>query len=546
MTSTIIHLYQVRAAVLLVALCIAKVALAQTTAFTYQGKLTDAANPADGLFDMQFKLFNTQDIGTGTQQGPSITNSSVQVTKGTFSLLLDFGNVFDGSARYLEISLRPTGSPAARTVLSPRQPITSTPYSIRSASAATADIATNATQLGGMTPASYVQFNPTGNVAIGASTLSPTVTPNHRLGVFGGPAWTTHAWGGAIELENASAIGWQANSSGARFGIGRTNAGLFFFRTASELGTATSPPVYDFKIDNSGNIGIGNIDLNTNLANAKLNVFTASGSHGLIHADGTAAVGTYVDSTGGWLGTRSNHPLHFFTNNSTPRMTIDTNGNVGIGTTPDIISKLIVESSANGPAIAAINSNIGGAVYGSSISGIAINGVSNTGYAGFFQGTVRVTGAKLQLQALGSAGSEQLCRNANDEVSTCSSSLRYKKDFQPFGDGLSLINRLRPITYKWKSDNTPDVGFGAEDVEKIEPLFVSYNKKGEIEGVKYDRLSVAFVNAFKQQQQQIETQQRQNEQQQGLIERQQKQIDALIKIVCKAEPQAEVCRHQKR
>ena len=52
----------------------------------------------------------------------------------------------------------------------------------------------------------------------------------------------------------------------------------------------------------------------------------------------------------------------------------------------------------------------------------------------------------------------------------------------------------------------------------IDPLFVVYNEKGEIEGVKYDRLSVAFVNAFKEQQEQIQKQQVQ-------IARQQQQID---------------------
>ena len=32
---------------------------AQTTAFTYQGKLSDWANPANANYDMQFKLFDT-------------------------------------------------------------------------------------------------------------------------------------------------------------------------------------------------------------------------------------------------------------------------------------------------------------------------------------------------------------------------------------------------------------------------------------------------------------------------------------------------------
>jgi TolA-binding protein len=94
-----------------------------------------------------------------------------------------------------------------------------------------------------------------------------------------------------------------------------------------------------------------------------------------------------------------------------------------------------------------------------------------------------------------------------------------------------------------------DVGFGAEDVARINPLFVTYNSNGEVEGVKYDRLSAAFVNAFKEQQSQIEQQQTRieqqqklNENQQRLIESQQRQIDALKKLVCELKPTAEICK----
>ncbi|HET8677697.1 MAG TPA: tail fiber domain-containing protein, partial [Blastocatellia bacterium] len=115
-------------------------AYAQGTAFTYQGRLTDSDNPADGVFDMQFKLFDTATVGTGSQQGATLTNSSVQVTNGTFSVELDFGaGVFNGSARFLEISIRPAGSVDPYTVLSPRQALTSAPYAIRSNVAVSAD-----------------------------------------------------------------------------------------------------------------------------------------------------------------------------------------------------------------------------------------------------------------------------------------------------------------------------------------------------------------------------------------------------------------------
>src|SRR5690242_4071561 len=118
---------------------------AQTTAFTYQGKLSDGANPANGVYDLQFNLFDTATLGTGTRQGPTVTNSSVPVTAGIFTVQLDFGSgAFNGAPRFIEIGVRPMGSPDAYTVLSPRQPVTSTPYSVRSLNSSVADVLSSA------------------------------------------------------------------------------------------------------------------------------------------------------------------------------------------------------------------------------------------------------------------------------------------------------------------------------------------------------------------------------------------------------------------
>ncbi len=43
-------------------------AYGQVTAFTYQGKLNDSGNAANGQYDFQFKLFDTATVGTGIQQ----------------------------------------------------------------------------------------------------------------------------------------------------------------------------------------------------------------------------------------------------------------------------------------------------------------------------------------------------------------------------------------------------------------------------------------------------------------------------------------------
>src|SRR5690349_10170191 len=48
------------------------ITLAQTTAFTYQGKLTDNGTPANGNYDLTFKLFDTPTIGSGAQQGTTL------------------------------------------------------------------------------------------------------------------------------------------------------------------------------------------------------------------------------------------------------------------------------------------------------------------------------------------------------------------------------------------------------------------------------------------------------------------------------------------
>lgn len=151
----------------------------------------------------------------------------------------------------------------------------------------------------------------------------------------------------------------------------------------------------------------------------------------------------------------------------------------------------------------------------------------------------------LSVGTLGSAGNVSLCRNAAFQISPCSSSLRYKTNIASFSFGLNVVNQLRPISFDWKEGGMKDVGFGAEDVAKINPLFVTYNDKGKVEGVKYDRLSVAFVNAFKEQQAQIESQQQQIKQQNQQIKRQQQQIDGLQKIVCGLQPTAKICRQKK-
>ena len=108
--------------------------VAMGTAFTYQGRLSDTAGPADGLYDFRFKLYDNPDLVFAAQQGAAIDVNDLDVIDGYFTVELDFGSdVFDGSARWLEIAVQPgeTNDPNAFMALSPRQEVTAAPYSLQ-------------------------------------------------------------------------------------------------------------------------------------------------------------------------------------------------------------------------------------------------------------------------------------------------------------------------------------------------------------------------------------------------------------------------------
>jgi hypothetical protein len=95
--------------------------------FTYQGFLKENGNPANGSYDFRFRLYSDPD--GSNQVGSAIFRANVSVERGLFTVSLDFGSVWTGESRYLEISVRRAGT-GSYTVLSPLVPITNTPYAI--------------------------------------------------------------------------------------------------------------------------------------------------------------------------------------------------------------------------------------------------------------------------------------------------------------------------------------------------------------------------------------------------------------------------------
>ncbi|MBK8466075.1 MAG: tail fiber domain-containing protein [Chloracidobacterium sp.] len=467
---------------------------AQTTAFTYQGSLRDGTSLANGNYDFEFRLYDA--VTAGAQQGVVQQRSNVAVVVGVFTVSLDFGaGAFKGANRYLEISVRLAGQPTF-TILGPRQLVTSSPYSVKSLN----------------TDNDLNVF-----VGSGAGGANTTGGDNTFLGATAGNANTTgdeNTYVGRLAGNNSNAAGARNTLLGylANFGVGTINNATAIGNRAqvtqsNSLVLGGINGINGATQDTNVGIGItaptgrlhvvgnsvltGDVSLaNTNAGQVvtigaaevtqnshKVGIFSTT-AFNVVLRDNSADIEGFlgINANGLILGSATNHPFQIRTN-GTNRINIEATGEVGIG---------VVNPSST----------------------LDVNGT-------------------IEVATLGVAGATALCRNASNQISTCSSSMRYKTNVGGFSKGFSFVDKLRPITFNWKDGGMEDVGFGAEDVAKIDPRFVTFNDKGEVEGVKYDRFSVVFVNALNEQQTQMEKQQLLIEKQQALIEQLEKRLEQL-------------------
>src|ERR1035437_8086442 len=101
---------------------------AQGTTFTYQGRLDVNGTPTNGVYDFSFRAFNA--LTNGSFFGGAVLVPAVAVSNGLFTVSLAFNPAaFDGSARWLDIGVTTNGG-ATFSSLTPRQPVTATPYAM--------------------------------------------------------------------------------------------------------------------------------------------------------------------------------------------------------------------------------------------------------------------------------------------------------------------------------------------------------------------------------------------------------------------------------
>lgn len=98
--------------------------------------------------------------------------------------------------------------------------------------------------------------------------------------------------------------------------------------------------------------------------------------------------------------------------------------------------------------------------------------------------------------------------NSSGQLGTLSSSARYKRDIHDMADASTKLMKLRPVTFRYKTDptGTQQYGLVAEEVEKVYPELVIRGADGKPETVAYHLLPAMLLNELQKQNRAIQTQ----------------------------------------
>jgi hypothetical protein len=486
-------------------------ASAQSGIFNYQGSLRDGANPANGMYDFRFTVYS--DPTGGSVLGGPVNMGNTPVANGIFSVNVPIGYApFSGASRYLQVEVKVAGS-ATYTALNPRQFIADSPYSVKS------QFSTDALQLGGIAANQYVTTTSGGANFIQNTTSQQTGSFNiNGSGIIEGNLRLGPDWGGNEKL--------------------KVNGSAKFYRKASIEGDSSAAQLVFTRLDSP------RWTINSDSTLNSLRIQSHLNNENVLWIDG-------ISSNIGFGTNTPSQRLHVVGNGLFDGNGFFT-GNLGVGTTTpgfrlDVVGRSRFRQNAGDTG----STNTAGFWFFQNTPNQdrAFVGMETDNSIGFF-GTngggwglvMNTQTGRTSVTQLGAAGATPLCRNASNEISLCSSSLRYKTNVNPFGSGLDLISRLRPVSFNWLANNQVDFGLVAEEVAAVEPLLATYNDKGEVEGVKYDRIGVIAVNAIKEQQAEISGQRSVISEQQRQIDDLKSQVEVLKTVVCGERPTLEICK----
>jgi len=233
-------------------------------------------------------------------------------------------------------------------------------------------------------------------------------------------------------------------------------------------------------VDASQNVGIGTTSPSAPLTVSapsayavKLYGTSANGNARIDYYNSTGSTQYFAISTynaGVDLYAYTAIPIVFSTN-ATERMRIDSSGQVGINRTP---------SAGGGPLQVGYDS--------SANAGVRIQ-TTNSSTAGELINFIKSTGT--------STGAITWGASQNTIVYGGTSDYRLKDDVQPMTGGLTTVAKLKPCTYKWKSDGSDGQGFIAHELAEVCPDAV-VGKKDAVDSdgnPKYQNIDTSFLVA---------------------------------------------------
>jgi hypothetical protein len=107
-----------------------------------------------------------------------------------------------------------------------------------------------------------------------------------------------------------------------------------------------------------------------------------------------------------------------------------------------------------------------------------------------FTGSANITGS---LNVIGTTTTTTLVET---------SALRYKENITDL-ESADIIYQLRPVSFDWKANHKPDIGFIAEEINSLIPILAELNEDGEVEGVKYSKITTLLTKIVQNHQDEI-------------------------------------------
>jgi hypothetical protein len=510
-------------------------------------RLVDTRGAAAGFNGIEpFSGPSIQPLGTLTVPVQSATEASTNTTPAPCGAIPSIAQAYSlnltvvpqGPVGY--ISLWPTGSP---------QPVVSTLNDTQGEVVANAAIVPAGTPSGGVSvynagPAIadvIIDMNgfyaaPTdlnGNTAIGAGTLLSNTTGTDNTAV-GNSALTSNTTG-----VNNTATGNLALASNTT-GCCNTASGntALTSNTTGSSNTASGGGALYSNTTGSNNSAFGRLALNTNTIGANN---TAVGENALLNNTtgvNNVAVGQNAlnaNTTGNGNSALGAGALS--ANTGTQNAAIGTGAltaNVG-GSANVAIGWGALGADAGGNNNIAIG-NLAAHNLTGNMNNIHIGSQGTSGDSGVIRiGTVGTqTSTYIAGVYSGSPGTPNLyvCVDANGTLGTtgCStpSSRRFKDEIADMGDATNMLLRLRPVTFFYKpqyDDGSHSLQYGlvAEEVAKVYPDMVGYDKNGQPSSIKYQSLAPMLLNEVQKQNREIQSQELQIRKQAEALQVQQEQ-----------------------